>query len=358
MTSQRRPEDRATPPAADRPSRRYPGTLLNGSQRRRNLITLLVLIILVVGLFVALPGLHGVTKLLSRVTPGWIALAFTAEVLSCVGYVIAFQQVFPRVPTRTAARIAWAEMAFQTVFPAGGAGGLALGGWILHQKGAPWARIAERSTVLFLLTSAINVFTVTIFGLLLALGIFPGHHRLLLGALPAAVGAAVIVFALAVPRKLTSTAPRRSWKRRRLQTTLEGLAESIRDTEQFLRGGDWKLLGAVGYLAFDISVLWICFLAFGHAPNAAALVLGYQIGYIANAIPIPGGIGALDGGLIGALVLYGANATHATAAVLLYHAIWLIVPLLIGTVAFLLVRRHLDEPLPALPTTATSEGSG
>jgi uncharacterized membrane protein YbhN (UPF0104 family) len=83
-------------------------------------------------------------------------------------------------------------------------------------------------------------------------------------------------------------------------------------------------------------------------------VLGYQIGYIANAVPVPGGIGALDGGLIGALVLYGVNATAATTAVLVYHAIWLLVPLVIGTVAFLLERPHLDEPLPGLPATGQS----
>jgi uncharacterized protein (TIRG00374 family) len=133
---------------------------------------------------------------------------------------------------------------------------------------------------------------------------------------------------------------------------LLGLAESIRDTEKFLSSGGWRTLGAVGYLVFDIMVLWICFLAFGDAPHAAALVLGYQIGYLANAVPIPGGIGALDAGLVGALVLYGVNATSATTAVLVYHAIWLFVPLLIGSVAFLLLERNIGEPLPdaASPT--------
>jgi uncharacterized protein (TIRG00374 family) len=135
-----------------------------------------------------------------------------------------------------------------------------------------------------------------------------------------------------------------------VKTALLGLAESIRDTEKFLSSGGWGTIGAVAYLAFDIMVLWVCFLAFGDPPHAAALVLGYQIGYLANAVPIPGGIGALDAGLVGALVLYGVDATSATAAVLVYHAIWLFVPLVIGTAAFLLLQRNMDEPLPDVAT--------
>jgi len=222
----------------------------------------------------------------------------------------------------------------------------------LHEHGARWGWIAERSAVLFLLTSAISVFALTLFGFLLAVGVLAGPHHLLLGAVPAAVGAVVLLFALASPRLMTSAVRRHKWKHPRLKTALEGLAESVRDTEQLLLSGDWRIVGAVGYLAFDIVVLWIGFLAFGHAPGVAPLVLAYLIGSMANSIPIPGGVGALDGGLIGALVLYGVNATSAAAAVLFYHAVGLFVPLLIGTVAFLLERPHLAEPLPDVPARA------
>ena len=93
----------------------------------RNLLVLLVAIAVVVGLLKAVPGLRGVGRTLSRISPGWLVLAVVLEILSCLGYVIAFQQVFRRVPQRTAAGVAWSELAFQTVFPAGGAGGLAFG---------------------------------------------------------------------------------------------------------------------------------------------------------------------------------------------------------------------------------------
>jgi uncharacterized membrane protein YbhN (UPF0104 family) len=314
-------------------------------QLRRGVITLVVFVALVAGLLAAVPGLHGVTRPLSRISPGWIGLAVALEVLSGVGYVIAFQLVFARVPERTAARVAWAEMAFQAVVPAGGAGGFVLGGWLLHERGTPWGRIVERSAVLFLLTSAINVAALAIFGFLLAVGLVPGPHRLLLGALPAVVGAAVLVFAIALPRILASAASTRARGYARLTRALEGLAESVRDTERFLLRGDWRLVGAVGYLAFDIMVLWVFLRGLGGQPDASPLVLGYLIGYLANAIPIPGGIGALDGGLVGALAAYGVGGATATSAVLAYHAIALAVPLVIGTIAFVLLRRQVAEPI-------------
>ena len=80
------------------------------------------------------------------------------------------------------------------------------------------------------------------------------------------------------------------------------------------------------YLGFDIAVLGVALIAVGDPISIPALLLAYNIGYIANAIPIPGGIGALDAGLTGALVLYGATTTHAVAAVLIYHTIALWIP--------------------------------
>jgi uncharacterized protein (TIRG00374 family) len=305
-----------------------------------------VSVALVVGLLAAVPGLHGVTRLLSRMSPGWIALAIFLEVLSGAGYAVAFQAVFTRVPKRTAARVAWAELAFGAMVPAGGAGGIALGAWLLHERGGRWERIAERSAVLFLLTSAINVAALAVFGLLLAVGVLPGPHRLLLGVVPATVGASVLLIAIALPRILTANVRARAAKHPRLTRTLEGLAESIRDAERYLLSGGWKLVGAVGFMAFDVMVLWVFLRALGHAPDAAPLVLGYLIGYLANMIPVPGGVGALDGGLVGALTVYGVGGTVATSAVLAYHAIALGVPLVIGTIAFLVLRRQLAEPVP------------
>ena len=312
-------------------------------QLLHGLISLGLLVALVVGLLLAIPGLHGVAKAVTRMPPGWVAVAIGCEILSCVGYIIAFLQVFERAPVRFGARVALSELAFNAAVSLGGAGSVAVGAWLLVERGASPQRVAERSAVLFLLTSAINLITFVLAGLALLTGILPGPSNPLLSAVPAAVGTAVFVFFLALPgvidRGLTRHLPKS------VRVVLETTAKSIRETRRLLVSPDWRIIGAIGYLWFDIGVLIACFAAIGHPPPLAALVLAYQIAYLSNFIPIPGGIGVLDGSMVGALVLYGATATAATAATLVYHAISLWIPAMWGTVAFLLLRRHKDEPL-------------
>jgi hypothetical protein len=48
-------------------------------------------------------------------------------------------------------------------------------------------------------------------------------------------------------------------------------------------------------------------------------------------------------------VIYGASATLATAATLVYHAIALWVPAMWGTIAFLILRRTRGRPLRLRP---------
>ena len=82
----------------------------------------------------------------------------------------------------------------------GGAGSLAVGAWLLIERGHQPARVAERSAVLFLITSAVNVITLTLVGLALYVGILPGPHNPLLSAVPAAVGITILAFFLVLPR--------------------------------------------------------------------------------------------------------------------------------------------------------------
>jgi uncharacterized protein (TIRG00374 family) len=94
--------------------------------------------------------------------------------------------------------------------------------------------------------------------------------------------------------------------------------------------GNWKLGGALAYYAFDNAVLWAAFHAYGRTPPLGVVAMGYLVGSLAGALPLPAGLGAVDGGLIGALVLYGAPAAPAAAAVLLYRGISLSVPAVLG----------------------------
>ena len=102
---------------------------------------------------------------------------------------VAFLQVFDRAPLRIGARVALSEEAFGAAVSLGGVGSLAVGAWLMVERGAPARRIAERSAVLFLYTSAINVITLILAGLGLFLGL-PGPSNPLLSIVPAAVGVA------------------------------------------------------------------------------------------------------------------------------------------------------------------------
>jgi uncharacterized protein (TIRG00374 family) len=122
---------------------------------------------------------------------------------------------------------------------------------------------------------------------------------------------------------------------------------------------DWRILSAIGYLWFDIAVLFACFAAARQVPPLAPVVLAYQIGNLSNFIPAPGGIGVLDGSMIGMLVLYGIGGTVATSATLAYHAISLWVPAIWGTITFIVLQKTRKQPIILRnPTEELRAGSG
>lgn len=337
----------APPPTDSAPAAALDGERDPSRSLWHGLIWLAILIALVAGLLLAVPGLHGVARHVSRMRLGWVAIAVGLEVLSCLGYILAFLQVFERAPIRFGARVALSELAFNSAVSLGGAGSIAVGAWLLVDRGGDPRRIAERSAVLFLLTTAINVITLVLAGLALFVGILPGPSNPLLSILPAGVGTTGFAAVLALPWFTERIASRR--QPGKLRTLLEETATSIRLTEQVLFRWDWRTIGAIAFLWCDIGVLIACFAAAGSVPPLASIVLAYQIGYLSNFVPIPGGIGVLDGSLVGMFVLYGTSATVATAATVVYHAIALWIPAMWGTTAFVVLRRTRSRPITLRP---------
>ena len=321
---------------------------------RRGLVSLVLLVILVGALMLAVPGLRDVADRLSEVNPAWIAAAIALEIGSCAGYVLAFQMVFYRVPPRAAARVALSEMAFGAVVPAGGAGGIAVGAWWAKAKGGSLGRFMHRSAVLFLITSGVNAATLGLAGVLAGLHVLRVPHPFLLGMVPGLIGVAAVVGFWNVPR-LARRAAAGASEAGRGRRWLGVTAAVVEDAKAEVLRGDWRLLGAVAYLWCDIAMLWVCFHAFGAAPPVGALTLAFIIGYLGNIVPVPGGIGALDGGLTGAMILYGMSPASAAAGVLLYHAIVLWIPTLLGTIAFLRLRGTIDEPVVLRPERAPAK---
>jgi uncharacterized protein (TIRG00374 family) len=119
-----------------------------------------------------------------------------------------------------------------------------------------------------------------------------------------------------------------------------------------LFGGDPALLGALGWWAFDIAVLWACFHAFGEPPPVAVVVMAYYTGMLANVLPLPGGVGGVEGGMIAALIGFGVPAGLAVVAVLTYRAFAFWLPTIPGLLAYLRLRHSVRDWAGAPPAAA------
>jgi uncharacterized membrane protein YbhN (UPF0104 family) len=300
----------------------------------------------VIGLVVVLaPGLGEVRDHLGEASPGWLALAAALEVASALAYVPMFRAVFcGRMQRRVATEIGLSEVAMGSIVPASGAGGLALGAWILRRRGMPGERIARRSVAFFLIKSSVNFVAVAVLGVLMAVGLFGPDLSLALTALPAGLAIAAIAAVVVIPRYGPGAEPppgagrvRRAVSAGRRWLVL-GTAEAV----ELVRAREYALIaGAIGYWAFDNAVLWATFHAVGVVPPLSVILLGYLIGQMGGLLPLPGGIGGIDGGLIGTLVVYGTPAAATTAAVVFYRLFLFWVPLVLGVPAFVLLTRRL-----------------
>lgn len=316
----------------------------------RRLVLLALLVAAVVAAVSAIPGLGDVRQRLAHVGAGWLGAALVLKLASMLAFVAVFRAVYcHRLAWRLSAQVALAELAANVLVPTGGVGGLALGAWALQRGGMPTAHIARRTVAFFLITSSVNFAAVILAGTLLALGI-AGSTSLALALVPAALAATIVLAVIWLPRLLPD---RRSHAHnrllRRLGAASAALSDGIRDAVALVRSGQLLLLaGAVGYMAFDAATLAAAFHALGGAPAIGTLVLAYTVGQLGGLIPLPGGIGGTDGGLIAAFVLYGSPLAAATAAVLAYRAFQLGLPALTGTIAFAQLQRTLARsPTPA-----------
>jgi uncharacterized membrane protein YbhN (UPF0104 family) len=334
-------------PEIGRGDLQVPEELSRGHLRGR-LLAVAAVIAVVVAVITLVPGLASLRARFAHARAEWLVLGAALKVLSGLSYVAIFRAVFCRsMPWRTSAQIGLAELGANALLPTGGAGGLALGAWALRRGGMEPERIARRSVAFFLLTSVPNVVGVIILGLGLAVGLFPGRAGLALSVVPVVAALGAISLALASGRLAAAASERVALRRgpsSRLPRVLGAVGDGVRESLVLLREHNlWLVLGGVGYLAFDVMILWATFRSFGTAPPLAIVWIGYLIGELGGLLPIPGGIGGVDLGLVGTLVLYHVPVASATAAVLAYRALALWVPAVLGSIAFVLLRRSLSH---------------
>ena len=307
------------------------------------------------GLYVALPRVAGLDETwgrLARGDPWWLAAAALLEAGSYGGYVVLFRGVFagavPRLGWRESYAITMAGVAATRVFAAGGAGGIALTAWALAHTGTSRRELVRMLTTFFVALYSVYVAALVVVGLGLRGGLFEGPAPFGVTVVPAAFGAFVIggAFVTALlPRDLDRHVAGRLGGGRLASVVgvvaagAATVGQGVRGALAMLRSRDPAFLGALAWWAFDIAVLWACFHAFGEPPATAVIVMAYFTGMLGNLLPLPGGIGGVEGGMIGAFLAFGVAGGLAVVAVLTYRAFAFWLPTLPGLLAYLQLRR-------------------
>ena len=102
------------------------------------------------------------------------------------------------------------------------------------------------------------------------------------------------------------------------------------------------------------------FHAFGSPPPFTVIWMAYFIGMLGNLLPLPGGLGGVEGGMIGAFAAFGVDFNLAVIAVLSYRAISFWLPTVPGVVAYFQLRRTVARwrsEQPAAPAGTSLGGS-
>ena len=315
----------------------------SSSRLRHSLLVLAAVAVVVVAVVVLAPGLASLRERFAGAEAGWLAVAAGLQMLSCASYVLVFRAVFcQRMSWRTSTEIGLSELAANSILSVGGAGGLALGAWILRRGGVAVGHIARRTVAFFLLTSLANVGFLILGGIALATGALSGAPSVLYGIVPALGG--VLLVSLALGARSTAGRLAQRTQRDRVARVFRVVGEGVDEALALLRAYEpLIILGAAGYMLFDVAMLGVCFAAFGNdVPPVGVLLLAYIIGQLGSLIPLPGGIGGVDGALIGTLVIYGVDVTDAAVAVIAYRGLLLSIPALLGLPALAVLRRRLQ----------------
>jgi uncharacterized protein (TIRG00374 family) len=307
-------------------------------------------------LYLVLPQLGGVRHTWDRLNDGdswWIGVAVALQVAAMASYIAIFQGVHvppgSRITFRESYLITMAGLAATRLFAAGGAGGVAVTAWALRRSGMRRREVAERMIAFLVLLYGAYMVALIVCGVGLYTGLFDGPHPFAITIGPAIVAAIAILLVLAVAfvptdleRRLKSNRAPVRWLRG-LATGSASASGGVRYAGHKLRHPEWAMLGTVAWWALNIAVLYAAFRAFGQAPPTAVLVQAFFVGMLANLLPLPGGIGGVDGGMIGAFVAFGVSGSLALIAVLVYRLLSFWLPSIPGAIAYFQLRRTVNR---------------
>lgn len=315
-------------------------------------------VLLVVAIYILFPKVIGLEDALGTIAEGdllWIGVALLFNVGAFAAYVALFRGVVgERVLHLTwseSYQITMAGLAATRLFSAGGAGGILLTYWALRKAGMERRQSAGRMVAFLVVLYSIYLFALVIFGVLLRTGVLPGDAPVSVTVIPAAIGGGALLIGAALTalpgdfdRRIRKATSGRFGKiAEKLATAPATFAEGARIALGLFRTparSALAVMGAIGFWAANIAILWASFKAFDVSVEFGVIVMGFFVGMVANLFPLaPGGVGAVDAGMIGAFVLFGLPNAEVFAAVLSYRVIAFWLPLPPGVIAFFQLRR-------------------
>ncbi len=345
------PQDSANGTGAELP-------LLTPRRVAQSLLLVLVLLIAIYFLFPKLVGLGDALSRLHEADAIWIVVAIGFTVAAVATYIALFKAVVGgqtlRLSWRETYEINMSGLAATRLFSTGGAGGIALTYWALRKAGMERRDVARRMVAFLGLQYVFYPLAVIVFGILLRTGVLPGKDSVELTVIPAAVAGLALLIGLLIAL-IPADLGRRVTKfsdHEHLGAIASSLAkvpatmgEGFRFAIQLLRNpshGALALLGAAGYWAANIGILWAAFKAFGVHVPIAVVIQGFFLGMVGNLFPLaPAGVGAVDAGMIGAFVLFGLPEEAVFPAVLVYRLVAFWLPIAPGIFAFFQLRSRV-----------------
>ena len=333
--------------------------------RRRLFYFGVILILGIVAIYVVFPKIAGFDDSLKKMgdaTWYWIVVAIGFNIAAFGAYVMLFrgilggnaeEKVHERLDLRVSYQITMAGLAATRIFSAAGIGGIVVTYWALRKAGMERRRAGCRMVAFLALTYVFYLAALIIFGVLLRTGVLPGSNPPGGTIVPAAIAGVVLVLlglvALIpgdVERRLSEFS-RASRLAGRMAKGPATLATGVRTAAAYVRHpkrGSGALIGAMGFWAANIGILWASFEAFGGDVPFGVMVQGFFVGMAANLIPSPaGGVGSVDAGMIGAFLLFGMPKDIVFPAVLMYRVIAFWLPIPPGVVAYFQLRRTVSR---------------
>ena len=326
---------------------------------RRVILTRAVLFGLAgVGFYLVWPGLlemFSAWPQLATLQPAWFVAVAVAEAASFVSLWGLTKLALQEKSWFTTAAAQLSSTAVSRVMPGGAVAGGAVQYRMMVEAGGDPGRVATglTATSLLLLATLVALPVLSLPAILSGVQVDRGLvQAAIIGGLVFVVTAALGGLLLTTDRPLRAVArvvQRLLNRLRRHKPPMEDLPERLVEQRDLIRGvlgKRWKaaVLYAVGNKLLDFGALLAALAAVGSTPRPSLVLLAYVVAAVLGMIPItPGGLGFVEAGLVATLGLAGVSGGDAVLAVLAYRLVAFWLPLPVGGVAYMLLRRKLTH---------------